>query len=47
MDELITDQLTVVYNGGCRAKDVSNFLLDLLSLYVEMDVRLHTFDLKA
>ncbi|XP_053380736.1 uncharacterized protein LOC123548065 [Mercenaria mercenaria] len=24
MDELITDQLTVVYVGGCRAKDVCN-----------------------
>ena len=27
MDELITDQLTVVYTGGCRAKSVSWFLL--------------------
>ncbi|XP_060567080.1 uncharacterized protein LOC132725903 [Ruditapes philippinarum] len=26
MDELITDQLSVVYNGGCRAKAVCNTL---------------------
>jgi hypothetical protein len=27
MDELITDQLSVVYNGGCRAKAVCFVLL--------------------
>jgi len=26
MDEIITEQLTIVYNSGCRAKDVSNSL---------------------
>jgi hypothetical protein len=30
MDELITDQLTVVYVGGCRAKTVSKHFYYIL-----------------
>ena len=37
MEEVLTDQLRVVYNGGCRAKDAS--FIYLIFLYVPIYVR--------
>lgn len=28
MDEIVTDQMTIVYNAGCRAKDVSTCIFN-------------------